>query len=155
MTNEELQHLAQQWSLAAFGKPLNHPIIFNRRLRTTGGRYHLQDHHIDINPLMYEEFDMANLKRVVLHELCHYHLHLARRGYRHRDADFKRLLAAVGGLRYAPATSRTRVAKPQRIIEYQCQHCGVIIRRKRRFNTDRYICAKCGGKFLIKKIEKI
>ncbi|HJA73585.1 MAG TPA: SprT family protein [Candidatus Limosilactobacillus faecipullorum] len=155
MTNEELQRLAQQWSLSAFSKPINHPVIFNRRLRTTGGRYHLQDHHIDINPLMYEEFDLANLKRVVLHELCHYHLHLAGMGYRHRDADFKRLLTAVGGSRYAPAISRRRGLKPQRIIYYQCQQCGEIIQRKRRFNTVRYVCAKCGGKFLIKKIEKV
>ena len=28
----------------------------------------MDDGHIDINPLMYTEFDLANLKRVVLHE---------------------------------------------------------------------------------------
>lgn len=77
MTDEELQRLTQIWSLQAFQRPFKHQIWFNRRLKTTGGRYHLKDHHIDINPLMYESFDLANLRGVVLHELCHYHLHLA------------------------------------------------------------------------------
>ena len=31
------------------------------------------DHHIDINPLMLEEYDLATLKQVVLHELMSLH----------------------------------------------------------------------------------
>lgn len=108
MTNEQLQKLTEQLSQQCFHQPFRHRAVFNRRLRTTGGRYHLGDHHIDINPLMLEEFDEENLKRVILHELCHYHLHLAGRGYRHRDRDFKQLLQAVGGSRYAPATSKAK-----------------------------------------------
>lgn len=69
MTNAELQQLTEQWSLQYFWRPFTHEIFFNRRLRTTGGRYHLGDHHIDINPLMLTEYNLTTLKGVVLHEL--------------------------------------------------------------------------------------
>lgn len=108
MTNQELQNLVERWSQESFGRPFLHQAVFNRRLKTTGGRYHLGDHHIDINPLMLEEYDLATLKQVVLHELCHYHLHLTGRGFGHRDRDFKALLMQVGGSRYAPPTSKAR-----------------------------------------------
>ena len=102
MTDAELQSLTEQLSLKYFHLPFRHRTVFNKRLRTTGGRYHLNDHHIDINPLMLTEFDEDNLKRVILHELCHYHLHLAGKGYQHRDKDFIRLRKMEGGWGYAP-----------------------------------------------------
>lgn len=152
MTNEQLQALTEQLSLQYFRQPFRHWVIFNRRLRTTGGRYHLNDHHIDINPLMLEEFDEENLRKVILHELCHYHLHLAGHGYQHRDRDFKRLLRAVGGSRFAPLTSKA--AHRYRYL-YQCQGCGAILYRVRRFNTSRYHCGRCGHRFqLIREIEQ-
>lgn len=154
MTDQELLAYTQAWSLAAFQRPFRHQIYFNRRLKTTGGRYHLSDHHIDINPLMLEEFDLANLKRVVLHELCHYHLHLTGRGYQHRDQDFKQLLAAVGGARYTPRTSQRRRVQAQQRYCYQCQACGIRYWRKRRVNLARYRCGRCRGRLILKKIEK-
>ena len=57
MNNQQLQELTEKWSMESFHRPFEHQIFFNSRLRTTGGRYHLNDHHIDINPLMYTEFD--------------------------------------------------------------------------------------------------
>lgn len=150
MTNQELQSLTEKWSLEYFQRPFVHQIYFNARLKTTGGRYHLNDHHIDINPLMLTEFDEANLKAVVLHELCHYHLHLTGGDYRHRSRDFRQLLAAVGGSRYAPPTSKRQIH--HHVWYYQCTGCGVVIARKRRFNVRRYVCRRCGHHFkLIKK----
>lgn len=150
MTDEQLQTLTEQLSLQYFHLPFRHRAVFNRRLKTTGGRYHLNDHYIDINPLMLEEFDMQNLQRVILHELCHYHLHLAKKGYQHRDRDFKQLLSQVGGSRYAPATSKARSTRQYRYW-YRCQGCGVLLPRMRRFNTARYHCARCGGRFCLEK----
>ena len=120
MTDAELQSLTEQLSLKYFHLLFRHRAVFNKRLRTTGGRYHLNDHHIDINPLMLTEFDEDNLKRVILHELCHYHLHLAGKGYQHRDHDFKRLLKMVGGSRYAPATSKAHLKRQYRYL-YRCK----------------------------------
>lgn len=152
MTNEELQKLTEHWSQQLFERPFKHRIFFNRRLRTTGGRYNLHSHNIDINPLMVEEFDLATLKGVVLHELCHYHLHLMGRGYQHRNSDFRNLLNSVGGSRFAPLTSKARKRSGYRYI-YQCQQCGVLIYRKRRFNVRRYRCGRCGG--LLKLFREI
>ncbi|MDO4903408.1 MAG: SprT family protein [Limosilactobacillus sp.] len=149
MTNEQLQSLVEKWSLEYFHRPFLHQAYFNKRLRTTGGRYHLNDVHIDINPLMYTEFDLDNLKKVVLHELCHYHLHQTGHDFHHRSQEFKKLLAQVGGSRYAPATSKREKTKKIRWI-YQCSGCGVIVARQRRFNTSRYVCRRCGKHFLLK-----
>lgn len=148
MTDKQLQQLTQRLSLQYFHRPFLHQIYFNRRLKTTGGRYHLGDHHIDINPLMLEEFNQDNLIKVILHELCHYHLHLLGRGYQHRDRDFKELLAKVGGSRFAPPTSKAR--RRFRYV-YQCQGCGAYLYRIRRFNVQRFHCARCGGRFRLKR----
>ena len=153
MDNQELQRLTEQWSLEYFQRPFLHRIVFNARLKTTGGRYHLADHHIDINPLMYTEFDRANLKGVVLHELCHYHLHLTGQDYHHRSPVFKHLLARLGGSRYAPPTSKARHRRRVRWL-YQCQGCGVLVVRQRRFNTARYVCRRCGGLFKLINLKK-
>ncbi|TYO58415.1 SprT family protein, partial [Enterococcus faecium] len=49
MTQEELQQLVEEISLKSFQLPFKHQAMFNPRLRTTGGRYHLNDHHLDFN----------------------------------------------------------------------------------------------------------
>lgn len=52
MTPFELQELVEKISLEFFDKPFQHKAVFNARLKTTGGRYHLNDHHLDFNPKM-------------------------------------------------------------------------------------------------------
>ncbi|GAA3317499.1 hypothetical protein GCM10020331_016450 [Ectobacillus funiculus] len=100
MKEEELQHLVEKVSLQYFKLPFCHKALFNKRLRTTGGRYLLQSHHIELSYNYYEAFGKEELIEVIKHELCHYHLHLAGKGYKHRDADFRRLLAEVGAPRF-------------------------------------------------------
>ena len=143
MTDAELQTLVCEISRRAFQRPFNHQAVFNARLRTTGGRYQLQSHNIDINPKMLTDFGRATLIGVIKHELCHYHLHLTHRGYRHRDPAFKQLLAQVGGSRYAPAPKQPRVRTYR--YTYQCQRCGQLYRRQRRMNPARYTCGRCRG----------
>lgn len=144
MTNEELQSVVQEISLQFFQQPFRHQAVFNRRLKTTGGRYHLADHHLDFNPLVYEKYGLEELIAVIKHELCHYHLHLAGKGYQHRDEDFKRLLAETGGSRYAkPLVSATKS------YSYRCQKCQTIIRRKRKIDTSRFVCGKCRGRLVL------
>lgn len=60
--------------------------MFNRRLRTTGGRYVLLTHNLEINPLMIEEFDEQNLIGVIKHELVHYHNHIQGQGAQTTEA---------------------------------------------------------------------
>ena len=38
--------------------------------------------------------------KIILHELCHYHLHISGKGYQHKDQDFKRLSQQVGAPRF-------------------------------------------------------
>ncbi|MGX7162740.1 SprT family protein [Enterococcus massiliensis] len=139
MTQEELQQLVEKISLESFHRPFLHRALFNTRLRTTGGRYHLSDHHLDFNEKMFLSADKSTIVGIIKHELCHYHLHLQNKGYRHKDQDFKKLLAETGGSRYAPAT----VGKQ---LTYQCQQCGQKIKRQRKINTQRYVCGRCRGK---------
>lgn len=140
MTNNELQKLVEEVSWTSFHLPFTHQAVFNRRLKTTGGRYHLKDHHLDFNPLIAEQHGMEEFIKVIKHELCHYHLHLAKRGYKHQDQDFKQLLKKVGGSRFAPTveTGKEKI--------YLCKNCGQKIHRQRKIDTTRFVCGKCNGK---------
>ena len=102
ISEQELQQLVEKISLESFGQPFRHQAKINRRLKTTGGRYQLSDHHLEFNSLFLKEENLNYLPGIIKHELVHYHLHLAGLGYQHKDRDFKLLLKQVGGSRYAP-----------------------------------------------------
>ena len=93
-------------SLEDFDKPFLHTATWNARLRTTGGRFFPADGHLDFNPKLYEAFGEDVFRKIVRHELCHYHLYFEGKGYKHSDVDFKELLRKVDGLRYAQALLR-------------------------------------------------
>lgn len=152
MTDEELQKLVQQISLKSFHRPFVHKAVFNPRLRTTGGRYLLNSHYLEFNVLQLQYFGLDAFVKIIKHELCHYHLHLSGRGYRHRDADFRQLLKKVGGSRFCgsiPGTGNHSVLH----YTYQCKNCGALFSRKRRMDPRRYRCASCGGKIQFVKKE--
>ena len=150
MNEKELQNLVEQISLTYFKRPFNHQVKINNRMRTTGGRYFLKDHHIEINGHFLAENYRQDLIGIIKHELTHYHLHLLGKGYQHRNTDFKNLLKQVGGSRYTPDIGLRRKAKINYL--YRCQNCGLIYPRVRKINTRRYYCGKCRGELhLIKK----
>ncbi|MFD3450455.1 SprT family protein [Microbacteriaceae bacterium 4G12] len=152
MTEEELQHLVERISLQFFGVPFRHKALFNTRLRTIGGRYLLRSHNIELNHNYYKAFGTEELIEVIKHELCHYHLHIAGKGYQHRDADFRQLLQQVGAPRFCkliPNATKTK-SKVQHI--YECITCSCRYVRKRKMDITRYVCGKCRGRLVI--IEK-
>lgn len=145
-SNKALQALTENISVKYFDKPFKAVTYFNGRLRTTGGRFHHIDNHIDINPKMLTEHDMDTLVGVIKHELCHYHLYTCGVDDGHNSV-FKALLNKVGGSRYAPAPSvTTRKQCNKRIYHYTCEDCGHEYLKRRRMNTNKYACGICGGR---------
>ena len=142
MNEHELQQLTMEISRTSFHREFTHKITYNRRLRSSGGRYLLKTGNIEINPLVEQELGLEALIGVIKHELCHYHLHQTGGGYRHRDADFKRLLHQVGGSRFVE-----RMKEPNFI--YECTACHHRYPRMRKMNTNRYVCGKCCGKLIL------
>ncbi len=142
MNEHELQQLTQEISRTSFHREFTHKITYNKRLRSSGGRYLLKTGNIEINPLVEQELGLEALIGVIKHELCHYHLHQTGGGYRHRDADFKRLLHQVGGSRFVE-----RMKEPNFI--YECTACHHRYPRMRKMNTNRYVCGKCRGKLIL------
>lgn len=147
MKQEELQNLVEKVSLKYFKRPFLHQVKINTRMRTTGGRYHLDDHHIEINQHFLTVSHRQDLIDIIKHELCHYHLHLAGLGYQHRDADFKNLLAKVGGSRYAPDIG-LRKPKKKRYL-YRCTNCNRKYWRVKKLNVRKYVCGRCNGKLFL------
>ena len=49
MNNNELQNMVESISNRYFNEPFRHNALFNNKLRTTGGRYMLDSHNIEIN----------------------------------------------------------------------------------------------------------
>ena len=142
MNEHELQQLTMEISRTSFHREFTHKITYNRRLRSSGGRYLLKTGNIEINPLVEQELGIEALVGVIKHELCHYHLHQTGGGYRHRDADFKRLLHQVGGSRFVE-----RMKDPNFL--YECTACHHRYPRMRKMNTNRYVCGKCRGKLIL------
>ena len=140
MTDLELQNLVEEIAHTYFHQPFIHQARFNSRLRTTGGRYLLTSHDIEINPQIATDYADTILVGVIKHELCHYFLHQQGRGYQHRQRDFRTLLHQVGGLRYAPPLT----GKKRRLC-YECQQCHTRYWRQHRINTNRYVCSRCHG----------
>jgi len=115
-----LTDYVRQVSLEDFGKPFKHQAQWNSRLRSTGGRFFPKDGHLDFNPKVYQELGLEVFRKIVRHELCHYHLYYEGKGYKHKDVAFKKLLKEVDGLRFVPPLSN--VSQTPALV-YTCQNC--------------------------------
>ena len=146
-----LTDYVKQVSIEDFGKPFKHQAHWNSRLRSTGGRFFPKDGHLDFNPKVYQELGLEVFRKIVRHELCHYHLYFEGRGYQHKDLAFKQLLKEVDGLRFVPPLSSSN-QKPN--LVYVCQSCQQIYQRKRRIDTKRYRCGLCRGKLILQNPPK-
>lgn len=144
--NDTLLDFVKWVSEVDFGKPFEHEARFNRRLRSTGGRFFPKDLHLDFNERMYDLFSEDVFRQIVQHELVHYDLYRAGKGYKHGDADFKNLLSQVGGLRFAPSLPDTTY------ISYACVSCGQTYQRRKKIDLSRYRCGKCGKE--LKLVER-
>lgn len=145
MTDEQVQQIVEELSIQYFNRPFIHQAYFNSRLRTTGGRYLLSSHNIELNKKLYDHFGMEELQGIILHELCHYHLHLLGRGYKHQDPDFKQLLKQVGAPRFCSRIEEVKKKVTSANLVYHCINCKQIYRRKRKLDVKRYCCSICGG----------
>jgi SprT-like protein len=147
MTNEELQVLVEEVSLQYFQKPFRHQAIFNSRLKTTGGRYLLKTHNIEINKRYLEQLGKDELIGIIKHELCHYHLHLEKKGYKHQDKDFKNLMMLVGAPRFCKQLpDRPKTNRSAKIYIYSCLGCSLVFKRKRKVDVKKFVCGRCKGK---------
>lgn len=149
MDQKHLQELVEKISKKFFGKPFIHQVEINQRMRTTGGRYHLDDHHLEINVHFLEPKYAKYLEGIIKHELCHYHLHLAGKGYRHRDRDFKNLLKKVNGSRYAPDIGLRKTKKANYL--YICENCQQRYFRMRKIDIRKFCCGRCRGKLILQE----
>ena len=147
MMDDELQILVEKVSGDVFNKPFLHRARHNGRLRTTGGRYMLADHSIEINPLVLNLHGVDELVGVIKHELCHYHLHIEGRGYKHRDVDFRKLLNETASPRFCKPLAE-RKQKSTTFYIYECKSCELKYKRRRRVDISKYRCGKCAGSIM-------
>lgn len=145
LSEKSLHRLVDTLSQEFFEKPFVHHVTFNSRLRTTGGRYLPVKKTIELNPKYYDEMDEEEFIGIIKHELCHYHLHIEGKGYKHGDKDFKELLKKTGSPRHCtPLPSQEKRYKHK----YKCKTCSQEYKRVRRVDTTKYRCGKCRGKLV-------
>lgn len=129
-----------------FHKPFLNKVQFNHRLRTTGGRYIPEKKLIELNPKYLTDMDEEEFIGIIKHELCHYHLHIEGKGFKHGDASFKALLEKTG----SPRHCRPLPSEKNRFrYKYVCHQCRHIYKRVRRINLDKYRCGKCKGELVM------
>lgn len=139
--DQKLQRLTEKISRQFFQRPFKHQASFNSRLRTTGGRYLLVTHNIEINPLVVIHGKTELLIGVIKHELCHYHLHLMGKPHTHQAGEFKNLLMSTQGIRYVPQLQPLKLR-----YLYVCSDCGQRYYRQRKINLQKFVCGRCHGK---------
>ncbi|WP_010651736.1 SprT family protein [Oceanobacillus massiliensis] len=146
LNEKSLYKLVNELSLEFFHKPFKHAVYFNHRLRTTGGRYIPAKKVIELNPKYALEEDEREFIGIIKHELCHYHLHIEGKGYKHRDKEFRELLVETGSPRFCkPLSSYETEFKHT----YVCKKCRQEYKRTRRVNTKKYRCGKCRGELAL------
>ncbi len=145
ISQKKLEELVDELSKKYFDKPFIDEVMFNNRLRTTGGRYIPSRRTIELNPKFLTELGQEEFIGIIKHELCHYHLHIEGKGYKHRDPDFRELLRKTGSPRFCQALPSARKQTRHR---YQCRDCGHIYERARRVDTKKYRCGRCRGKLV-------
>jgi SprT-like protein len=153
MDDEQLQAWVERVSLRDFGLPFRHRARFNGRLRSTGGRYFTRSHDIEISSRQLEAFGPEEVEKIIKHELCHYHLHLQRKGFRHRDQDFKELLRKVGGTRHCNSLPGVKRRTEPHRYKLVCTACRTEYLRKRKTDPRRYRCGVCHGRLKLVAIE--
>ncbi|MEK8131056.1 SprT family protein [Paenibacillus filicis] len=153
MNDRQLQQWVEQISLSSFGRPFEHQARFNKRLKSTGGRYFTGSHDIEISWLQFEQFGEQDVEKIIKHELCHYHLHILGHGYQHRDDDFKKLLALVGGTRYCKSLPADLQRKEPYRYKLVCLACSAEYLRKRKTDPRRFVCGHCKGKLKLVKLD--
>ncbi|SDK31418.1 SprT family protein [Sediminibacillus albus] len=141
-----LKKLVNELSLEYFHKPFTDEVQFNNRLRTTGGRYIPSKRTIELNPKFPGELGEEEFIGIIKHELCHYHLHIEGKGYKHRDPEFRELLKKTGSPRFCQALPSMK--QKQQKHRYICKDCSHVYTRSRRVDTKRYRCGKCRGKLI-------
>ena len=113
----------------------------------------LSNHSIEINPLVLEVHGNEELVGVIKHELCHYHLHIEGKGYRHRDADFRDLLKQTTSPRFCRPLSKEN-DKTYSVHLYECASCKLQYNRRRRMDVRKYRCGKCAGQIVAIEARK-
>lgn len=146
--NVKLISYVNNVSLKYFNKPFKHDVYFNYRLRTTGGRYIPSLKVIELNPKYVLEFGESEMIGIIKHELCHYHLHVEEKGYRHGDKEFKELLKSTGSPRHCQSLPSVN---EKNLYEYRCSECFYRYKRKRKVNVNKYRCGKCRGSLKLMK----
>ncbi|RDW17184.1 SprT family protein [Oceanobacillus arenosus] len=145
INRQTLYNLVDKLSVEFFDKPFEHDVEFNHRLRTTGGRYIPAKKLIQLNPKYVTEMDNNEFIGIIKHELCHYHLHIEGKGYKHIDPEFKVLLRKTGSPRHCkPLPSQKRTYR----YLYKCKQCNQEYKRVRRVDLNKYRCGKCNGNLI-------
>ena len=145
MQQEQLLQLTKELALKYFERPFQAEMVFNGRLRTTGGRYIPSKRLIEINKKYLDELGIEELEGIIKHELCHHFLHIDQKPFHHRSKEFRALLRQTGSPRHCRMLPST---ENERKYKYTRKLCAMIYRRKRRVNTNRYSCGKCRGKLV-------
>lgn len=148
---EKLAQLARTLSLKHWNKDCLIPVEWNGRLTASMGRFAYKVRGKERIPIKIEMskhaakfLDQETLSKVLLHELCHYHLFIQGRPFADHHPQFEKELERVG------AISTNTVQVPQKGYELSCSRCQKVVGKRRRINTKLYKSICCEAP-LIKK----
>lgn len=159
MASETLIHdwqtEANSMSLKYWGEPCTIPVVWNGRLKRTMGRFLFKQTKQQRTPLKIELstsaaqlLTISQLRKVLLHELCHYHLFIQNRPFTDRHPVFE------AEIKRTKTISTNEVSLPRSGYALYCDACDRFLGYRVRFNTRNYrsLCCKA---MIIKKTASI
>lgn len=153
MSNETLaynwQQEAERLSLVHWGEACHIPIVWNGRLKRTMGRFLFKQTKQKRTPLKIELSTTAatllsveQMRKVLLHELCHYHLFIQNRPFTDRHPVFEAEIKRVQTI------STNEVSLPRSGYALYCSQCAKFLGHRVRFNTRNYRSLCCKAKII-------
>lgn len=144
LTNQQLGMLAQQLSQTYWQAPCTIPVVWNGRLSTTMGRFFYLTQkkkrtavRIELSRKAARHLDRETFIKVLLHELCHYHLFKQGKPFSDHHPVFEAEIKRVG------AISTNAIKLPQKGYKLYCAKCQAFLGIRKRFNPAHYASACC------------
>lgn len=146
-SKDELFEITSRIYRHYFADTFQGTVDWSTRLTKTAGRCEVSFYNcrpaqarIILSLPYYRQHGLAELERIIKHELAHYRLFWTTgTKHRHNSRAFRELLALMDAPRYAKVSPECEPkAKPR--YTYVCPTCGHIYYRKRRINGSCSLC---------------
>lgn len=152
MSEVSLQQLAEKLSKRYWNTSCHIPVQWNGRLSRTMGRFIYEAKpkkrkalKIEMSKKAISQLDLDTFTKVLLHELCHYHMFIQHKPFQDYHPIFEAELQRVG------AISTNTLKLPRKAYQLFCSQCLQQIGIRVRLNEKKFLSSCCRARIIKKE----